>query len=80
MIAVGNLPLVGDNDSAIGFSIESQHDVDTALTIVFIAYLAQCADNVATGDNRERTQILSSTISSVFAGGIGSPWASRLSI
>lgn len=73
MIAFGNLPMVGDNDSAIGFSIESQHDVATALTIVLIAYLAQCADNIATAGNRERAQILISTISSVIAGGIGSP-------
>lgn len=80
MIAFGNLPMVGDNDLAIGFSIESQHDVATALAIVLIAYLAQCADNVATGENPERTQIFISTISSVIAGGIGSPWASRLSI
>lgn len=72
--------MVGDNDSAIGISIESQHDVDTALTIVFIAHLCQFTDNIATEDNRERTQILISTISSVIAGGIGSPWTSRLSI
>ena len=39
MIAFGNLPMVGDNDLAIGFSIESQHDVATALVIVLIAFL-----------------------------------------
>ena len=72
--------MIGDYDTAIRFSIQSQYDVASTLTIGLIADLSQCADNIATGHNRERAQILISMISSVIAGGIGSPWASRLSI
>ena len=74
----GYFSMIGNDNTAIRCSTEPQDHVATSLTIEFIADLSQCVGNIPSGDNRERTQILISTTSSVIAGGIGSPWASRL--
>jgi hypothetical protein len=77
--SLGHLVVIRDREAPVGRIHMTQDDVAASLVIGFLSDLAQSLDDIAAGDERDLTQIETSTISSEIGGGVGSEWIFRLS-
>lgn len=76
--ALGQFRVVGHREAAVRGLAVPQNDVAAGLVVNFVAELPERADSGPAGDDREPGQTATSTISSVMAGGTGSPCLARL--
>lgn len=71
--------VIGNHQPAVGRKNIPQDHVASASAIQFVAQLVKRRDGFLPGNPGDRAQTATSTISSPIDGGIGSPWARRLS-
>jgi hypothetical protein len=77
--AFGDFAVVWNNQSAKGRPRHTKNHVATGLSVKTVPALFERANQFETRNARQGAQTLTSMTSSSIGGGIGSPWALRLS-
>lgn len=76
---LGDGPMIGNYEPAMGRVAMPKNGVASALPITFATELFERPNHLAGGDARKLAQTATSTSSSLMLGGIGSPCSLRLS-